>query len=268
MGINWNRIDTKFKRSPQRLLVLIYIVNFVLLYYGFGIPFLIQLFINILEIVAVFFGSQFQIIGLTGGIATGKSTVSSILSEIGFDIIDTDKISRELMDNDVGLQQAVKKAFGPTILDDNGVIDRDKLGAVVFSDAEKRKLINKLTHPRIFRKIIQKVIQLKLFQRKPLVVLDAPLLFETKILEFFCYPIITVYCEDGQTQLNRLMTRNNLTEDDAMRKVNAQMPISIKVKQSDIIVENGGSLDDLHKFVEDRVIKLIYQKLGYIDSAL
>jgi dephospho-CoA kinase len=84
-------------------------------------------------------------------------------------------------------------------LNENGVIDRDKLGAVVFADAEKRKLINKLTHPRIFRKIIHAVLQLKLIKRKPLVVLDAPLLFETKILEYFCYPIITVYCEDGQT---------------------------------------------------------------------
>lgn len=101
------------------------------------------------------------------------------------------------MDNDVGLQQAVKRAFGNGILDEKGVIDRDALGAIVFSDPEKRKLINKLTHPRIFRKIISSVIKLKLIQRKPLVVLDAPLLFETKILEYFCYPIITVYCEDG-----------------------------------------------------------------------
>ena len=101
------------------------------------------------------------------------------------------------MDNDVGLQLAVKKAFGLAILDENGDINRDKLGAIVFADADKRKIINKLTHPRIFRKIISAVIKLKLIQRKPLVVLDAPLLFETKILEYFCYPIMTVYCEDG-----------------------------------------------------------------------
>jgi dephospho-CoA kinase len=106
-------------------------------------------------------------------------------------------------------------------LNENGIIDREKLGAVIFSDAEKRNLINKLTHPRIFRKIIIAVIRMKLLQRKPLVVLDAPLLFETKILEYFCYPIITVFCEDGQTQLKRLTERNSISEEEAMRKINA-----------------------------------------------
>ena len=117
------------------------------------------------------------------------------------------------------------------------------MGAQVFSDPAKRRLINKLTHPRVFRKIISSVIKLKILQRKPLVVLDAPLLFETKILEYFCYPIITgkaidkkmtasisfsnffnlnvVYCEDGQTQLTRLMKRNSLSEHEAMAKINS-----------------------------------------------
>ena len=96
LGINWYKLETRYKRSPQRLLVLIYTLNFLILFYAFKIPFLIQFIINVLQILGVFFGSQFQVIGLTGGIATGKSTVSSILADNGFDIIDADKISRDV----------------------------------------------------------------------------------------------------------------------------------------------------------------------------
>lgn len=89
-------------------------------------------------------------------------------------------------------------------------------------------------------------------------VLDAPLLFETKILEYFCYPIITVYCEDGSTQLRRLMERNQLTEEESMLKINSQMPINIKVKKSDIAVENGGTLKDLNSKIVNKVIPQVY----------
>lgn len=95
-GVNWYKVETRYKRSPQRLLVLLYTFNILVLFYGFKVPFLIQFIINILQIVAVYFGSQFQVIGLTGGISTGKSTVSGVLAENGFDIIDADKISKEV----------------------------------------------------------------------------------------------------------------------------------------------------------------------------
>ena len=172
------------------------------------------------------------------------------------------------MDTDQRFQNTVKNAFGPSILDANGVIDRTKLGELVFRDANKRRLLNQITHPRIFRRIIAKVLRLKLLQRKPHVVIDAPLLFETKILEYVCYPIIVVYCEDTQIQLKRLTERNNLSEEEAMRKISAQMPINIKVQKADITVENGTTLKDLEKHVIGSVIPQVYQKLGYIDSTV
>lgn len=125
------------------------------------------------------------------------------------------------MDTDSEFQDVVIKSFGRNILDGNGVIDRTALGNVIFADPSKRALLNKLSHPRVFRKIFTALIRKKLFERRALVVLDAPLLFETKILEYFCYPIIVVYCEDGQKQLKRLMERNTLTEEEAMRKINS-----------------------------------------------
>ena len=125
------------------------------------------------------------------------------------------------MDTDISCQRRVIKEFGPTILDETGKIDRDKVAAVIFSNPEKRSALNKITHPRIFKKIIKEIIRLKFKVKNPLVVLDAPLLYEAKILEWFCYPILVVYTEDGRTQLKRLMERNKLSEEEALKKINA-----------------------------------------------
>lgn len=96
IGVNWYKFETKFKRPPQRLLIMLYVANFFIMYYGFQLPFLIQFVFNVFLMASVWFGTQFQCIGLTGGIATGKSTVSTILAENGFDIIDLDKINHEV----------------------------------------------------------------------------------------------------------------------------------------------------------------------------
>lgn len=111
------------------------------------------------------------------------------------------------METDKGFQDAVKKAFGPAILDSNGNIVREKLSDLVFSNPQHRRMINKLSHPRIFKQIIKDMWRLKLVEKCPMVVLDAPTLFETKILQYFCFPIIVVAIEDRQTQVKRLMER-------------------------------------------------------------
>jgi dephospho-CoA kinase len=99
-----------------------------------------------------------------------------------------------------------------------------------------------------------------------MVVLDAPLLYETKLLEYFCYPILVVYCDNNQEQLRRLMERNpEMSEEEALRRVSAQMPIGVKVRKADIAIDNSGTEKQLRKQVLDTVIPRIYQKLGYID---
>ena len=110
------------------------------------------------------------------------------------------------------------------------------------------------------------MFKLKFLEKRPLVVLDAPLLFESKLLEYLCYPILVVYCDNGQEQLKRLMERDRLAEEDAMRKVSSQMPITVKVRKADIAIDNSGSQKQLRKQVMDTVIPRIYQKLGYIDT--
>lgn len=170
------------------------------------------------------------------------------------------------MNSDKKYQQTLIRYFGNEIVSEDGGIDRVKLGNIVFSNPEKRKLLNKLSHPVIFRRIIVTLFKLKLMQRKPLVVLDAPLLFETKILEYFCYPILVVYCEDSQKQIQRLVERNTVSEEEAIKKISSQMPINIKVKKADVAIENGHGLKELNKKVINKVIPTIFYKLGYIDS--
>ena len=99
------------------------------------------------------------------------------------------------MDTDEGLQKAVIKEFGAEILDSQGIIDRKKLGDIIFSNSQKRARLNQLTHPRTFRAMFLKLLRLKFIENKELVVLDAPLFYETRILEYFCYPCIVVYTE-------------------------------------------------------------------------
>lgn len=168
---------------------------------------------------------------------------------------------------DPAYQKAVRKAFGPEVFSiETGQIDRLKLGHVIFSNPQKRRTLDKLSHPRIFRRIFVNLFKLKFIQRKPLVVLDAPLLYESKILEWVCYPIVVVYCDDTQKQITRLMERNQLSEEEAMKKISSQMPIGIKLKKADITVDNSGSRGELEKRVTEKAIASIYQRLGYIDK--
>lgn len=157
------------------------------------------------------------------------------------------------------------KEFGAAaITDEQGKINREKLGEVIFSNPDKRRMLNRLSHPRILKRIIALVWRLKFIEKKPLVVLDAPLLFESRVLEYFCYPIIVVYIENGQIQQKRLMERNNLTEQQAMLKISAQMPTSLKVKKADVTIENGCSPKYLHNQVINKAIPLVCQQLGYL----
>jgi dephospho-CoA kinase len=130
------------------------------------------------------------VIGLTGGIACGKTTVSELLQRNGFKIIDCDEISHQIMDHNPDLIKDISKHFPSAVT--NGKVDRTILGKLVFADSKQRRLLNRLTHSRIFKEILWRIFNLRVLQMQSLVVLDAPLLFETKILEYLTSPVIVV----------------------------------------------------------------------------
>ncbi|XVF72588.1 hypothetical protein PTKIN_Ptkin12aG0133000 [Pterospermum kingtungense] len=183
-------------------------------------------------------------VGLTGGIASGKSTVSSMFKYSQIPVVDADVIARDVLKKGTGGYKKVVAVFGLDILQDDGQVDRLKLGRIVFSDASKRQLLNRLLAPYISSGILFEVLKLWIKGHK-VIVLDIPLLFEAK-MDKWTKPIVVVWV-DPQTQLQRLIERDNSTEEDARNRINAQMSLDLKRNQADIVIDNTGSLEDLQE---------------------
>ncbi|XP_022079779.1 dephospho-CoA kinase domain-containing protein-like [Acanthaster planci] len=182
------------------------------------------------------------LIGLTGGIASGKSTVSNFFRELGCPVIDADLIAREVVVPNRPSWKLIVKHFGSDILQEDGTIDRPKLGRIIFGNDDKRHLLNSCTHPYIQKEMMWRVFKYFL-KGYPYIILDIPLLLEGSALRKFLRKVIVVYC-DEETQLNRLMTRSHLSQEDALARISSQMPLCEKRKQADYIIDNSGSVAD------------------------
>ena len=198
-----------------------------------------------------------RVIGLTGGIASGKSTVSNIFKKVGVPIIDADVIARKVVDKDsVGLK-SLKKRFGNSILLDDGSLDRAQLGIKMFSDASVLKEVNDLLQPLI-RTEIELQIQEAKKQNNPLLILDIPLLFEMHY-EALCDEIIVV-AVSVETQIQRLKNRNGLSKEEALKRIESQMSLEEKVKKADIVWTNEGSIEELEARVHQWLLENFQQK--------
>ena len=187
-------------------------------------------------------------VALTGGIATGKSTVSKIFDSLGYAIIDADKIAHQVLQSQ---SLEIAKIFGEKVLRGNGV-DREHLGAIVFSNSQKRKRLEALLHPLIFERIRLEAMQLEPLKKPYLV--DIPLFFETNR-----YPIsnvLVVYTTQEQ-QLKRLMKRNGYSEQEALNRIGSQLPMKQKIEKATYLIDNSGSLAKLneHCIEIDKIIK-------------
>ncbi|XP_006638168.1 dephospho-CoA kinase domain-containing protein [Lepisosteus oculatus] len=187
------------------------------------------------------------LVGLTGGIASGKSTVSSALKELGCPVIDADVVARQVVELHSPAYQRIVQHFGSEILLENGEIDREKLGHIIFSNPEKRRLLNSLTHPEI-QKVMLKQIVGYFLRGYRYVILDVPLLFEMRRLTRFLKHTVVVYC-DPATQLSRLMQRDRLTQEQAEMRIASQMPLNEKRGLASHVVDNSGSREDTHRQV-------------------
>lgn len=180
-----------------------------------------------------------KIIGLTGGIASGKSTVSNYLILKGLDVIDADLISREIYQIGEKAYKIVVDVFGKGILNEDLAINRKKLGQIVFSNNEQLKKLNEITHPIIFEKIKKRVYEINKMNKR-VCIIDAALLFESNWYNI-CDIKWLVYV-DKITQIKRLIERDKISEEDAVKRINAQMPIEEKIKLADFIINNSGDL--------------------------
>ncbi|NXR06806.1 DCAKD protein, partial [Semnornis frantzii] len=191
--------------------------------------------------------SRMFLVGLSGGIASGKSTVVAVLRELGCAVIDADVIAREVVQPHFKAYQQIVNSFGTEILLENGEINRQALGNIIFSQPEKRQLLNSITHPEIQKEMLKQILKYFVLGYH-YVILDIPLLFETNRLTKFMKYTVLVYC-DPPTQLARLMRRDGLARAEAEARLAAQLPLEEKRRLATYIIDNSGEREGTRRQV-------------------
>lgn len=179
-----------------------------------------------------------QIIGVTGGIASGKSNVCNIIEQEGYPVIDCDKITAELSVQGGLLYNVIVKEFGEDFLLDNGDLDRKKLAKKIFNDSKSKEALDKITHPIIYEEVKKRLDKIS----DGLVFLEAPLLYESKF-DNICDKIICVFLQK-RLQVQRLMDREGIDEDYALAKIHSQMDLYMKKSLADFVIDSKGTFEE------------------------
>lgn len=187
-----------------------------------------------------------RLVGITGGIATGKSTVTNMFRALGAKVLDADEIAREVVAPGSPALLEIKARW-PDVIGPDGALDRKKLGAHIFSKPEDRKALDAITHPRIQAQVLERTHALW-DQGERVVFYDAPLLIENKLHELLEGVVLVVVPKD--VQLQRLMQRNGLTKEEAEARIASQMPLEDKKRHARWLIDNSGSLEQTRAQVE------------------
>ena len=190
------------------------------------------------------------IIGLTGGIVGGKSTVASMFKNLGAKIVDADKLGHSVILPHRPAWKKIIRLFGKDFLRNDLTIDRRKLGKIVFTNQTFLKKLNEITHPEII-KLIKKEINLarnKTYNQEKILIIDAALIYEAKMDRLMDKTIVVYINEDEQVK--RLIRRNNLSKEEALQRIKSQIPMKEKVKMADYVIDNSSSLGKTKKQVE------------------
>lgn len=203
--------------------------------------------------------AAFLLVGLTGGIATGKSTVSALLRQLGCVVIDADVLAREIVEPGEPAYAEIVAEFGRAVLLPDGTLDRKALGAIVFADPVRRKRLEAMTHPRIRDRFRERLAELAERGFRGLVVFDAPVMIESG--NYRNMERLVVVVADEPTQIARLMARDGISREEALRKIESQMPLAEKAKLADYVIDNSGDRDATESEVR-RVHQALLADLG------
>ena len=195
-----------------------------------------------------------KIIGLTGGIASGKSTVAKFLQQKNIPLVYADLVAHEIIALGTPAHREIVEVFGSHILCEDGTINRQELGKIVFSDRGKLQILNEITHSRVAARA---ALLFDLFRQQnyPLTIYEVPLLFENKLQDQF--DAIILVSIPLELQLKRLQSRESLSKEDALARIKSQMPLEKKEVLADYVIENTGSLDDLRVLTDNILKKLL-----------
>lgn len=195
-------------------------------------------------------------VGLTGGIACGKSTVSKMFEARGAHIVDADRIARDIVMPGQPALREVAEAFGDAVIAADGTLDRARLGSIVFADAAARKRLESILHPRIRAEMKRQMEHWAATDPGSLTIADIPLLFESGLDKLYDFKDVIVVYAPREVQLERLMARDGLSREDAEKRLAAQMPIEEKRVLADVVIDNGGALSETQAQVERYIASL------------
>ncbi len=203
-----------------------------------------------------------MVVGLTGQTGAGKSTVSGVFSENGFAVINADLVARKVVEKGEKCLSEIQDFFGRSVINPDGTLNRKALGDIVFSDKGKLEMLSTITYPYITEEILNQ-IRIHSENGEKLILLDAPTLFESRA-DDFCDIIISVI-SDPALREKRIMQRDNLSADQARKRMNSQLDEDFFVRHSDYIIENNGTIDTvfgISKEVSDRIKDFYYEKIS------
>ncbi len=182
-----------------------------------------------------------MVIGLTGGIASGKSTVAKALAELGALIVDGDETAHHLMEPNHSAWEEIVQAFGREILNPDMTINRMKLAAIVFEDDEQLEILNRISHPLVLESLKNQILQIQVSQPEAVVIMDVPLLYEAH-MDYLCDQVWVVWV-DRETQIKRLMERNHFVREEAVKRIESQMQLDEKAKRADVVIDNTKDIE-------------------------
>ncbi len=191
-----------------------------------------------------------KIIGLTGGIASGKSLVLNTLEKFDVIVINTDKVAHLIMEPDQPAWQDIVAFFGTEVLQKDRRINRTLLGQIVFDNQDHLEKLNQFTHPRVGEYIDQKIRDVSAEKPEAILILEVPLLFEVG-MDRMCDQIWVVWV-DKETQIDRLMNRENISRADAIKRINSQMDLDQKAELADFVIDNSNSIAETVALVEKK----------------
>jgi len=192
--------------------------------------------------------------GLTGGVASGKSTVAGMFAELGAKVIDADRLGHELIRSPLPAYHEIVRHFGFEILDPQGEIDRKRLGAIVFSDPQELRYLNSIVHPRVIERVEQLATAYHLQDSRAVVLVEAALHYEAGIADRFT-KMIVAWCRPEQ-QLERLIAKTRLPREEAEHRIAAQMPAEEKRRRADYVIDCSGDLEETRAQVGELFLKL------------
>lgn len=197
-------------------------------------------------------GGRLLIVGLTGGIASGKSEVDSELERLGLPVVDADALARQVVEPGTPTYDTLVRQFGDCVLDEHGCVDRAALASIVFGDEEKRVLLNSITHPAIFQEMMRRVAERAETLRNgevPAIVLDAALIVDAGVTGVF--DLIVVVIADEETRVRRMTSERGMAEAEARGRIAAQAPDPERQATADIVIENDSTIEELHRRVSE-----------------